>query len=191
MSPGWLRAIFAASFLALCWLAMMVVHEAGHVALALATGGTVTRVILHPWAISRTDVAPNPAPLAVAWGGPVLGTAVPLALWLLAGRYHSPRTGWWRFFAGFCAIANGLYLSVGVWDGVGDAGDLVRGGAPVWTLVAFGMGTVPWGLALWHGQSKYFGFGRESHPIRINDLALVAGLLSLLVGLEWVLTAWL
>ena len=36
----------------------------------------------------------------------------------------------WRFFTGFCMIANGLYIAVGSFDRVGDAGDLLRHGAP-------------------------------------------------------------
>jgi hypothetical protein len=42
-----------------------------------------------------------------------------------------------RFFAGFCLIANGIYLGVGSFSGVGDAGDLLRYGAPRGTLIAF------------------------------------------------------
>jgi hypothetical protein len=50
--------VLVISFLLVCWLAMMTVHEFGHVLAAWGTGGTVTRVVLHPFAISRTDVSP-------------------------------------------------------------------------------------------------------------------------------------
>ena len=56
------QAMLIGSFLPLCWLGMMIVHEAGHVAGAMLSGGTVIRVILHPLAISRTDVDPNHFP---------------------------------------------------------------------------------------------------------------------------------
>ena len=51
------------STLALSWFGMMVVHESGHVLGAWLTGGTVAKVVLHPLAISRTDLALNPQPL--------------------------------------------------------------------------------------------------------------------------------
>ena len=50
---------------ALSWLAMMIVHEFGHVLHAWFSGANVVKVVLHPLAISRTDVAPNPHPLFV------------------------------------------------------------------------------------------------------------------------------
>ena len=59
------------------WLGMMLVHEAGHVLHAWVSGGTVTKVVLGPLVISRTDVNPNPHPLFEIWGGPVWGCLVP------------------------------------------------------------------------------------------------------------------
>jgi Peptidase M50B-like len=53
------------------WLGMQAIHESGHVFGAWLTGGRVTRVVLHPLTISRTDLAHNPSPLAVVWAGPV------------------------------------------------------------------------------------------------------------------------
>src|SRR6187399_1568771 len=90
------------------WLAMQAIHELGHVIVARISGGKVQRVVLHPLTISRTDVDPNPQPLAVAWGGPIIGSVAPLLLLCCS-------QGWKRrflltFFAGFCLIANGLYL---------------------------------------------------------------------------------
>ena len=55
-----------------------------------------------------------------------------------------------RFFAGFCLIANGAYLAIGQFDGVGDAGDLLRGGVPRWILIAVGLISVAGGLLPWH-----------------------------------------
>jgi hypothetical protein len=148
----------------LAWLLMQVVHELGHVLAAWATGGTVTKVVLHPLAISRTDVDPNPRPLVVVWGGPILGIAVPLLMW---GAAAVTLPGAWaaRFFAGFCLLANGLYLGVGSFEGIGDAGDLIRHGAPRWSLWLFGFVTVPAGLALWNGLGKYTGIGRNAQPV--------------------------
>ena len=57
----------------LSWLWMMAVHEFGHVLHAWLSGGTVAKGVLHPLTISRTDVAPDPQPLFVVWGGPIWG----------------------------------------------------------------------------------------------------------------------
>lgn len=57
-----LQAILIVSAFGLSWLAMMAVHELGHVLHAVASGGTVVGVVLNPLEISRTDVSPNPHP---------------------------------------------------------------------------------------------------------------------------------
>jgi hypothetical protein len=159
------RAVLIGSLLPLCWLAMQAVHEAGHVLTACATGGTVKAVVLHPLTISRTDVSPNPRPLAVVWGGPVFGSVAPVAAWLLAGLTRRRSAYLWRFFAGFCLIANGAYLGYGIIEPIGDAADLVRLGTPPWPLAAFGVIAVPAGLALWHGQGPAFGLGPRGVPV--------------------------
>ncbi|MGE3316824.1 MAG: hypothetical protein AB7O26_17035 [Planctomycetaceae bacterium] len=135
---GWL-SLLAVSTLVFSWLGMQVGHELGHVLHAKWSGGTVVRVVLHPLEISRTDVHPNPHPQFVAWGGPVWGCLIPLAggLLLFALGLNSAHFG--RFFAGFCFLANGAYIGAGVFLPVGDAEDLLRHGAPVWSLGAFGI----------------------------------------------------
>lgn len=165
--------IASASLLA--WLWMQAVHELGHVAAAWLTGGTVQRVVLHPLAISRTDVEPNPQPLVVAWSGPMLGALLPLAAWLVA-VWRRWRLAWLaRYFAGFCLLANGLYLGVGSFQGIGDAGDLQRHGAPIWTLWLFGIATVPAGLLLWNRLGPHFGLGRHAAAVS-GRLAVGCGL---------------
>jgi hypothetical protein len=66
-----------ASILCLSWLGMMIVHEFGHVVMAWAGGEMVSKVILHPLVISRTDTSHEKHPLLVIWGGAVLGSLVP------------------------------------------------------------------------------------------------------------------
>lgn len=152
------RLLAGAAVVCLSWLGMQAVHELGHVVAAWATGGSVTRVVLHPLAISRTDVAPNPAPLAVAWGGPIVGAAVPLLIMVIVRRVrgNSPVRDCAEFFAGFCLIANGAYIGIGSIDGVGDAGDLLRHGAAVWELVVFGALSSIGGLLVWHLALKRY-----------------------------------
>ncbi|MBX3438686.1 MAG: M50 family metallopeptidase [Planctomycetaceae bacterium] len=161
------QILIMGSLLPLCWLGMMAVHELGHAAAAWATGGTVTKVVLHPLGISRTDVAPNPHPLAVAWAGPMFGMLLPLLLWQACKAAQLPGVHVLQFFAGFCLIANGAYLAGGSIQGIGDAGDLLRWGAPLWSLWVFGALTMPLGLFLWHGLGRHFGIG--PHAVQIPN----------------------
>ncbi len=138
---------------------MMIVHEFGHVLGAWFTNGTVTKVVLSPLAISRTDVSPNPKPHIVVWAGPVLGVLIPLAIWGLFSVFKMKFAYLIRFFAGFCLGANGCYLGFGSFDGIGDAGIILQNGIPVWVLWAFALLTVPTGFLLWHRLGSDFGFG--------------------------------
>ena len=137
----------------------MAVHELGHVAGAWMTGARVTMVVLHPLAISRTDVVDNQRPLVVVWAGPIVGVVAPLAVWLVAERLGWPEAYLVRFFAGFCLIANGAYIGVGSFEGIGDAGVMLQHGSSRGQLWMFGLVCVPLGLWLWHGLGSRFGLG--------------------------------
>lgn len=145
---------------------MQAVHELGHVLGAGATGGEVRRVILHPLSISRTDVAGSRSTGVVVWAGPVVGAALPVAAWLLALAARWRAAYLLRFFAGFCLVANGLYIGLGSFGGVGDCGEMLRQGASRWHLWLFGATAVPAGLWLWHGQGKHFGIGPNAEQVR-------------------------
>ena len=173
--------------LAMCsWMGMMAVHELGHVIGAKATGGKVLRVVWHPLVFSQTVVDPNPMPLVEVWAGPICGIVVPL---FAAGLAHGMRLrlGYlFTLFAGFCLLSNGAYLGLGVFDAVGDAGDLLRLGTPAWVLMAFGVATMPSGLWLWHIASPRLGFGgaKRAKPIAARDAygVLAAGAMLVLLG---------
>jgi hypothetical protein len=166
-----------------CWLGMQAVHESGHVLGARLTGGRVARVVLHPLTISRTDLAENPSPLLVVWAGPVLGCLLPLAAWGIAAAMRYSWAWLLRFFAGFCLVANGAYIAGGAFDGVGDAGVMLRNGSPLWSLLAFGAVTAPLGLWLWHRQGEHFGLGpakgRVSTTAAYACLAILVALIAL------------
>jgi len=138
---------------------MMALHELGHILAANGSGGTVTKVVLHPLTISRTDVSPNPHPLFVVWAGPIGGALMPLAIWGTATVVKWRHAYLLRFLAGFCLLANGAYIGIGSFDKIGDAGDMLRLGSPIWLLWAFGSISAPLGLFLWHGLGRHFGFG--------------------------------
>ena len=159
------QSILILSTLLASWLGMQAVHELGHVLAAKFTGGRVAGVVLHPLTISRTDVAENPHPLIVVWSGPICGVLSPLLLWACVSRFKSPVVFLARFFAGFCLLANGLYIGIGSFDGVGDCGEMLKHGSPIWLLWSFGLLTAPSGLWLWHGQGEHFGWGRAKGEV--------------------------
>src|SRR5437899_8178546 len=138
------------------WLGMQAVHESGHVLGARFTGGRVARVVLSPLTISRTDLADNPRPLIVVWAGPAFGAVAPLLLWAIAALVRMRGAFVLRFFAGFCLLANGLYIGVGSFGRIGDCGDMLRHGSAPWHLWLFGAATAPTGLWLWHRQGPSF-----------------------------------
>lgn len=151
------RAVLIGSLLGLSWIGMQAVHELGHVAAAWASGGTVVRVVVHPLTVSQTVVRPNPRRAIVAWSGPVGGMLLPLAAWGFASWLRFDSTYLWRFFAGFCLVANGAYLGIGSLASLGDAQVLLRHAQPPIALVLLGVLGVVAGLGLWHGESPQFG----------------------------------
>lgn len=180
------QMVLIGTFIGFSWLAMQAVHELGHVIGAVTTGGHVTGVVLHPATISRTDVHPNPHPLFVVWAGPVVGAVLPLIALLLARALRSPGIYLFRFFAGFCLVANGAYIGVGSIQGLADAGDMLRYGSSRWELILFGVLTVALGLYVWNGLGPKFGLGeargRVSRAAAITSLVLFA----VVAGLELV-----
>ena len=183
MQRGW-QLVSVGSMMILSWLGMMLVHEFGHVCAAVLTGGQVQRVIFHPLTFSQTQVDPNPAPGRVVWAGPVLGSLLPPVLWLIA---RAARWAWSHllaFFAGFCLIANGVYIGIGSFAGVADAGEMVRLGAPIWTLWLFGLFATAAGLWIWHKVSPKYGFGPEPESLRprVALMLLAAALAAIVLG---------
>lgn len=158
------RVCLILATLLVSWLGMQQVHELGHALGAWLAGGRVDRVVLPLFGFSRTDLAINPRPLVVAWAGPAISVLLPLAMWAIARQARYSGAFLFRFFAGFCLLANGLYLGVGSFERVGDCGDLLRQGAAMWQLWLFGLMTAPLGLWFWHGLGPKFGLGANAQP---------------------------
>jgi hypothetical protein len=181
------QVLLVFSAIGLSWLGMMATHELGHIIHARLSGATVTGVVLHPLAISRTDVSPNPHPLCVAWGGAVWGCLVPLGAlafaWLIARQY-----AWLaRWFAGFCLIANGAYLAGGSVLSSGsadDAGTLLAHGAARWQLVAFGLPAIAAGLYLWNGLGHHFGLGSAKGKVDRHAAIVTLALWIVVIAIE-------
>jgi len=144
---------------------MQAVHELGHVIGAWWTGGEVVRVVLHPLSLSRTDVSHNLSPSVVVWAGPIVGVLLPTAAWIVASLARMPGAFVLRFFAGFCLIANGLYIGIGSFGRVGDCREMLLHGSQLWQLWLFGLITVPAGFWLWHGEGRHFGLGPAAEPV--------------------------
>ena len=168
------QLILIVSFLAVCWLGMQAVHELGHVLAARATGGKIVRVVLYPTTISRTEVFPNPHPLIEVWAGPVVGSILPLLVYLLAAATRCPGLYLFRFFAGFCLVANGSYLLAGTIEEMGDPGELLHHGSHAWQLILFGLIAAPLGFYLWNGLGPRFGLGDSRG--KVNRAAVVVAL---------------
>jgi len=178
------QLLLIASTLGLSWLAMQAVHEAGHVGAAVASGGRIANVKLHPLALSHTLLLENPRPLYVAWAGPIVGVIAPLLAWLIAEGLKFRGHYVLRFFAGFCLVANGAYLAGGSFYVAGDAGDLLRYGTPMAILWLFGLATIPAGLWLWNGLGPQFGLGENSSDVDRATTYVVTLLLLAIVVLE-------
>lgn len=183
------QILLIGTFLPLCWLGMMAVHELGHVLGAAATGGAVERVVLHPLTISRTDVSPNPSPMVVVWAGPIVGVFLPLILLAVFKAARLPLAYLVQFFAGCCFVANGAYIGAGSFSRAGDAGDMLRHGSPVWSLWLFGLLCFPLGIYLWNGLGPHFGLGVAAGRVDRRAAYISCGLLAMTVVLECVLSS--
>ncbi|MBW1767564.1 MAG: hypothetical protein JRI43_05960 [Deltaproteobacteria bacterium] len=153
------QLLLIVTFLGFSWLAMQAVHELGHIIGACITGAEVTRIALHPFIISHTDLGYNPRPLIVVWAGPLIGSILPLTAYLAARLLNSPGIYLFRFFAGFCLITNGVYIAFGPSHGAADTGVMIQFGSPRGLLLVFGFIAASLGLYLWHLQGSYFGLG--------------------------------
>jgi len=177
------------TFLGFSWLAMQAVHEFGHALAAWVTGADVTKVALHPFTLSRTDLGHNPHPSLVVWAGPVVGSVLPLTVFLIAKVLRSPGLYLFRFFAGFCLVANGVYIGAGPSEGGADTAVMMLHGSPRWLLMLFGLFTAGLGLYLWHRQGRYFGLGVAKGRVD-RKAAIVSALLFLsIVGIELVINS--
>ncbi|MBN1916499.1 MAG: hypothetical protein JW889_01215 [Verrucomicrobia bacterium] len=134
----------------LSWYLMMVFNELGHIVSVAINGGTIERVVLWPWMFSQTIRSGSRHEILDIWAGPVFGIAIPLVLSVVAERIARRPIGCVRFFAGFCLVANGVYIGAGAIAHIGDAGELLDLGFPVWPIVLFGAACIAGGLFVWH-----------------------------------------
>ena len=136
------------------WLLLQGVHEFGHVLHAWASGASVQYVDIPLLGFSRTEISDNSHPQFIAWGGAIWGSLLPLVGWLVTPRGRIDLRRLLQAFAGLCLVANGAYLGIGWVENAGDAADLRKHGAPLWSLLMVGGGMVAAGLWLWHDLGR-------------------------------------
>jgi hypothetical protein len=151
--------VFIITFIGFCWLTMQVVHELGHIFSARISGGQVEKVVLQPLTFSRTDVSSNPHPLIQIWGGPIVGITLPMAIMAIAYFFHTSYLLLFRFFAGFCCVANGAYIGFGPNSPGLDTQVMLSLGCERWQLMLFGLPMLVLGLYFLNGTGKIFGLG--------------------------------
>jgi hypothetical protein len=178
------QALLVLATIAVSWLAMLALHELGHVLMGWLTGARGPTVVLPLFGISRTEFAHNPHPLAVAWGGALFGCLLPMALFAAARCFATKQNVFLlAWLTGFCLIANGGYLLGGViLTGSGDDGSVIlQHGGLRWQLLTFGVMAIAGGLCLWNGLGPSFGLGVSRGRVSRKAAIGVATLLLLIV----------
>lgn len=139
-----MQALKIIGLLMVSWCVMALCHETGHVIGGWLGGGTLVFLELRPWEIPQSQFDPDPCPLLTLWCGPLVGTAVPVGMWLLI------RHPVLEFIAAFCVVANGLYLAAS-WaspDRFLDTPRLLTHGAHPLSIAGFCLATLtigyPW-----------------------------------------------
>ena len=118
---------------------MTLSHELGHVVGGMISGGKLSALEIRPWHLPHSIFSPDPKPQVTIWAGPIIGTACPLLLALIAKRRALAFVGW------FCALANAAYLLLGYFTGDPelDSAKLLRAGTPSYLLLLFAAMTGP------------------------------------------------
>ena len=122
------------------------------------------------------------------WLGPIIGCVLPLAAFAIVPSQLTVVRNVGRFFAGFCLIANGVYVAAGSFGGVGDCGEMLRTGTPLWVMLAFGAVTIPLGIYQWHGLGPLNQFINDTSIISRRMAYVTAGILFAVVGAGFVLS---
>jgi len=128
------------------------IHELGHALAMWATGGSVTRLMLHPFSWSQISYgAPPTCPLLVESAGVVFASSCGLLLLVVI----RPGRGAWTVplaMTGLCTlVVNGLYLTVdSLFLAGGDATHLILLGTPRPFVILTGVGLTVLGLAVGH-----------------------------------------
>ncbi len=160
------------------------IHELGHALAMWATGGSVTRITLHPFSWSKISYGASPTcPLLTAWAGVVFASSCGLLLLVVI----RPWRGAWTVplaMMGLCTlVVNGLYLTGdSLFLAGGDATCLVLHGTPRSFVLLTGVGLTALGLAVGHLLNPRFGLTATDGVVS-RIAILVGGIGSYLIAM--------
>lgn len=181
-------ALLLALKVAWLWGLMLVLHEVGHCATALLTGGQITATDLRPGIPGHTLVNPDPQPDLVVWGGFLSGCGVPALIWAVCVGLRLPLRVEAQSLTGFCLLANGAYLAAGGSESLTDTGVLLQLGWSWPLLIVISLGLAVPGYALLRHAFRQWLAGLR-HAQNLWRSLLVRGLLFVLwVSLQAALT---
>jgi len=83
---------------------------------------------------------------------------------------------------------DGAYIGIGSFGKIGDAGEMLRHGCPIWPLWLFGAACFPLGLYLWNGLGPHFGLGTAAGKVDPRTAYVSCGLLLLTVVVKLALS---
>ena len=86
-------------------------------------------------------------------------------------------------------LANGAYIGMGGFDGVGDAGEMLRHGTPMWAMLAFGISACALGLWLWHRLGSLKHFLTRPEAVQRSHAVFIATALAVVIAAETLLSA--
>ena len=153
----WLIVLGAFAF---AYNAANLAHEAGHAVNVLATGGEVIGITMSPLSWSYTSHTRVAEPMAVAWGGFLWRTVLPLllalALWCLKSRLS-----FWAMLLGLVGVAGAaIYMLVGALVPIGDPDELIQLGMAPEALIVISLALMLPALMLVLPIGTLLGIGR-------------------------------
>ncbi|MGB8983563.1 MAG: M50 family metallopeptidase [Anaerolineales bacterium] len=161
------------------------VHELGHAIVIWATGGTVARIVLHPFTWSYTYYSPSPGyPILTSWAGILFESLLALLLAALVWRWRQRSWALLCLVIAIMALAKGgLYASIdALLQTGGDSTDLIWLGVPRALVIGVGAVLVGIGIFLAVAAFRSIDFGADSSLIG-RALVLEGGLLPYLLAI--------
>ncbi len=159
------------------------IHEFGHGINVLATGGSIGRISISPLSWSYISYAGGGEARATTWGGFLWETILPLLIFLGLWCIKS-RASFWALLLAMVALATtAIYMLVGAFLDIGDAGFLVRVGLPTWPFVAIGAGLLLLCLLLALPLGTLLGIGRGRCSFAKTCLIVGAPILAYLLAI--------
>jgi hypothetical protein len=107
-----------------------------------------------------------------------------MIIWAVAWGFRTPLLYLWRFFTGFCLVANGVYVGFGPNSSGLDTETMLRHGSTRGIMLAFGIPAVLLGLRLWHGSGQHFGLGDPDGRVDTRAVVVSIALLAAVISIE-------